>query len=88
MLGLSYSAQRRGIEEERDLIWNTYLKAYLETGDEDFIRKVERQIVAVASARMLFATVFIPGLIPPERVEQLKKNAISYVDEGLEPLVF
>ena len=75
-------------KEERDLIWNTYLKAYLETGDEDFIRKVERQIVAVASARMLFAAVFIPGLIPPERVEQLKKNAISYVDEGLEPLVF
>ena len=32
--------------------------------------------------------VFVPGVISPERLEDLKGIALSYVDEGVEPIVF
>ncbi len=75
-------------KEETERIWNAYLSAYLDTEDDALLRKAERQITAIASARSLFAAVFIPGLIPPERIETLKQTAISYVDGGPEPLCF
>ena len=79
---------RNFTEDETRLIWNTYLRAYLDTEDEDIVRRAERQITAFSSARTLFAAVFIPGLLPPEHIDALKKNAISYVDDGLEPICF
>ena len=75
-------------EEECARIWEVYLSAYLDTGDAALIRKAERQVEAVSSARTLFATIFIPGLLPPETVAYLKRTALSYVDEGLEPICF
>ena len=79
---------RNFTEEESSEIWNIYLRSYLDTEDEELLNKAERQITAVASARTLFAAVFLPGLIAPERLEEMKRTALDYVDEGLEPLVF
>ena len=75
-------------DEECARIWQVYLSAYLDTDDAALIRKAERQIEAVSSARTLFATIFIPGLLPEETVAYLKRTALSYVDDGLEPLCF
>lgn len=75
-------------KEEIGLIWDVYLRSYLDTDDEEFIRKVERQVSAVSAARNLFAAVFIPGLIPQHILDELKSIALSYVDEGIEPITF
>ena len=75
-------------EDEIRLIWDVYLRSYLETDDEDKLAAAERQISAVSAARSLFASVFVPGVISPERLEVLKGIALSYVDEGVEPIVF
>ena len=74
--------------EEAARIWDVYLRSYLESDDEEYVRKVERQVVAVSAARTLFAAVFIPGLLTEERIAFLKKTAFSYVDEGIEPFTF
>ena len=79
---------RNFTQEEIDQIWDVYLRTYLDTDDEALLKKAERQITAVASARTLFAAVFLPGLISPEKLEELKRTALEYADEGLEPLVF
>ena len=75
-------------EEECARIWEVYLSAYLDTRDEALIRRAERQITAISSARTLFAAVFLPGLLKPEAIGFLKQAALSYVDDGLEPLCF
>ena len=75
-------------EDEIRLIWNTYLGAYLETDDKDKLARAERQISAVSAARSLFASVFVPGVISPERLQVLKNIALAYVDEGVEPIAF
>lgn len=74
--------------EETDRIWDVFLRTYLDTEDEEFLRKVERQITAICSARMLFASIFLPGLISEERLQELKQTALDYVDNELEPLIF
>ena len=75
-------------EEECARIWKVYLASYLETENKDLIERAEKQITAVSAARTLFATVFLPGLLPADRIEQLKRTALAYVDGGLEPLCF
>ncbi|MBR3348704.1 MAG: phosphotransferase, partial [Solobacterium sp.] len=80
--------RRNFTQEETDQIWDVYLRTYLDTDDEAVLKKAERQITAVASARMLSAAICMPGLIAPEKLEELKRTASDYVDEGLEPLVF
>ncbi|MBQ4426546.1 MAG: anti-sigma factor antagonist [Oscillospiraceae bacterium] len=75
-------------DEEIKLIWDSYLRGYFETDDEAFLRKAERQITAFAAARNLFAAVFVPGIMTPERLEYMKKIALDYIDEGLEPICF
>jgi len=79
---------RNFTEEECARIWDVYLRTYLDTRDEALIKKAERQVTAISAARTLFATVFIPGLLPPDRVDYLKRTVLDYVDGGLEPLCF
>ena len=79
---------RNFTEEECARIWDVYLRTYLDTRDEALIQKAERQVTAISAARTLFATVFIPGLLPPDRVDYLKRTVLDYVDGGLEPLCF
>ena len=75
-------------EDEIRLIWAEYLRSYLETDNAEKLAATERQISAVSAARSLFASVFVPGVISPERLEVLKGIALSYVDEGVEPIEF
>ena len=79
---------RNFTEEESARIWDMYLRTYLDTQNEALLQKAERQITAISAARTLFATVFIPGLLPPDCVEYLKRTALDYVDGGLEALCF
>lgn len=79
---------RNFTEEESAQIWNTYLRSYLETDDAALLAKAERQITAISAARTLFAAVFIPGLLPPDRIEYMKRVALDYVDSAIEPLCF
>ena len=79
---------RNFTEEESAQIWDTYLRSYLETDDAALLAKAERQITAISAARTLFAAVFIPGLLPPDRIEYMKRVALDYVDSGIEPLCF
>lgn len=83
-----YPLIRNFTEEERARIWDVYLRTYLDTRDEALIRKAERQITAIATARTLFAAVFIPGMLSPDRIETMKRTALDYVDGGMEPLCF
>ena len=75
-------------EEERACIWDSFLRASLDTEDEDLIQRAERQITAFSAARVLFAAVAIPGFYTQARIDYLKRLALSYVDEGMEPLCF
>lgn len=79
---------RNFTDEECARIWDVFLHTYLGTQDEALLKKAERQITAIAAARQLFAAVFIPGLLTPDRIEYLKRTAFDYVDSGLEPLCF
>ena len=79
---------RNFTEQESAQIWNTYLRSYLETDDAALLAKAERQITAISAARTMFAAVFIPGLLPPDRIEYMKRVALDYVDSGIEPLCF
>jgi aminoglycoside phosphotransferase (APT) family kinase protein len=74
--------------EEKLRIWKAYICTYLGTTDEAFIKKVSTQIAAISAARILFATVHIPGLFNEQQVNNLKRTAISYVDAGMEPICF
>ena len=53
----------------------------------DFVDAL-RQITAFAAARNLFAAVFVPGVMTPEGLAYMKKNALDYIDGGLEPICF
>lgn len=79
----SETSQRRNAR-----IWDVYLRTYLDTQDEALIRKAERQITTIAAARTLFAAVFIPGMLSPDRIESMKRTALDYVDGGMETLCF
>ena len=75
-------------EEERACMWDSYLRGSLDTEDENLLKKAERQITAFSAARVLFAAVAIPGFYTQDYIDYLKRLAISYVDEGMEPLCF
>ena len=79
---------RNFTKEETARIWDIFLRSYLETEDEEFLRKAEHQITAVSSARILFSVIYLPGLFSDEQINGLKHTALTYVDDGLEPLVF
>lgn len=73
---------------EIELIWNTFLKTYLGTNDENYLKKAEEQILAVTYSRIILAAVAIPGLFSENRLESFKSKAIEYYDKGLEPICF
>ncbi len=83
-----YPLFKKFTEEECEHIWDVYLRTYLDTQDEALIKKAERQITAISAARILLAAVFIPAMVPPGRIEPMKRIALDYVDGGLEPLCF
>ena len=79
---------RNFTKEEAARIWDIFLSSYLDTEDENTLRKAERQIMVISSARILFSVIYLPGLFPEDQLKELKHFALAYVDDGLDPLVF
>ena len=74
--------------DELNLIWDTFLKEYIGTNDENILKKAEEQIAGFAFTRILFAEIALPGYLPKPVLEMYTKKAVSFYDKGLEPLVF
>lgn len=75
-------------KEEMMRIWNIYIRTYLDSDDDEYIESVTRQIMALASARTLLATIFIPGLLTPEYVNAVKGIALSYMQNSPDRVAF
>lgn len=84
---LKYPHLKNFNRDEALLIWNTFLKTYLDTDDEMLIKKAEWQTMAYSALRILFAAVSLPGLFPKERLQASKHLALKYC-EHLEPICF
>lgn len=69
-------------------IWRVFLRSYLDTEDEELAAKAERQIDGFASARVLLAVPFIPGLLSEQAIQYYKQKAVGYYDAGLEEICF
>ena len=63
-------------------------RAYLDTDDEELIKKAERQIAGLSSTRRLFIVIAMPGVLSPEAFSAMKQSVIAYHDAGLEPICF
>jgi hypothetical protein len=73
---------------EINRIWNTFIRAYLDTDDEELIKKAEYQIRGFSAVRRLFAVVFMPGLLSPEAIKAMREQISEYYGNGLEPICF
>ena len=73
--------------DEALLIWDTFLKAYLDTEDQEFVKKVEKQVVAYSALRFLFTAFTVPGLISKKELMEMKAIALDYCRQ-LEPVCF
>jgi len=74
--------------DEMRRIWDTYLRTYLGSEDEAFLKKAERQILVITCARVIMSVLSVPGLFPPDRLAFFKNTVIDYYDSGIEPLCF
>lgn len=79
---------RNFTDEERARIWDVYLGTYLDTKDKALMKKAEWQIAAIAAACSMLLEVYFPGSMEPERITFLKRTALEYVVDGLEPICF
>jgi len=78
----------RFTKEEINRIWSVFIRTYLDTDDEEFIKKAERQIGALSLARRLFMVIAVPGVLTPEAINAMKQAVVAYYDSGLEPICF
>lgn len=69
-------------------IFDTFVRAYLDTDDEELLSKAKRQIAGFAATRLLFVAIAVPGLVSPEGLKVAKQVAMAYADGELEPLCF
>ncbi len=74
--------------DELKLIWDTYIRTYLGTDDEEFIKKAEEQIMAVACARVILAAIALPGMFSEKQINFFKNTVVNCFDKGLEPICF
>ncbi len=82
------SSQLQGFSRDEALfIWDTFLKAYLDTEDPEYIKKAERQVVAYSALRFLFTAFTVPGLISKKELMEMKAIALDYC-RNIEPLCF
>ncbi|MBQ7505199.1 MAG: phosphotransferase [Ruminococcus sp.] len=79
---------RNFTQEEIIRIWNVFIRAYLNTGDEEIIKKAERQIAGLSATRRLFMVIAMPGTLSTEAFSAMKQNVIAYHDAGLDPICF
>ena len=74
--------------DEMQRIWDKYLRTYLDTDDEAFLKKAERQITAITCARVFPAGVAVPGMFSDATLEFFKRTVLDYYDSGMEPVLF
>jgi hypothetical protein len=74
--------------DEIKKMWDVFIHTYFEGKDEEFIKKVEKQICLFSVARRLFMYVAMPGSLTPEAFKAMKDRVMAGVDEGLEPICF
>lgn len=79
---------RNFTQAEIKRIWNVFIRAYLKTEDEEFIKNAERQIAMLSLTRKLFMIIAMPGMLSPEAFSAMKDAVIAYYDNGLEPICF
>ena len=75
-------------DEEIKKTYDIFIREYLETEDQNLIEKANKQIQAIACARILFSEIAMPGLIPRPALEAFKGIALKTYDDGLEPICF
>jgi uncharacterized protein (TIGR02172 family) len=73
--------------EEAKLIWDTFLRAYLDTDDEAFLKMAEYQVMAYSALRILFVAFAVPGLISDQELQGLKQFALGYC-QHIQPICF
>ncbi len=71
-------------DEEIEEIWNTFIRTYLGTEDEDLIARAERQIDDIASTRILLAVPAIPGLLSEQAIAYYRAKVLAYYETGME----
>lgn len=73
---------------EAHKIWKVFLSSYLDSDDEDLLRKATQQISIVALARRLFLLIAMPGALSKEAADRMIQRITDYYDSGLESIVF
>ena len=73
--------------DECELIWNTFLRTYLDTDDKQLLIKAEYQILQFTAVRYLTLMVMLPGTIDGSAILQTKRTALAMSD-SIEPLCF
>lgn len=74
--------------EEARHIWEVFLSTYLQTEDPELLAKVEAQVAAFSSTRLLAGLLRIPDMLKPEEIAIYKAKIISWYEKGIEPLCF
>ena len=74
-------------EDERALIWNTYLRYATGMEGEDRLRELEKQINVVTAVRMLQVKHYNKNFFPQEIFNLFMKDIADYYDEGNKPFV-
>lgn len=73
--------------EECRVIWETFLRAYFETGEEAFLTRVQEQIHGFVLVRRLLRTLIVADE-DLSLYREAKQQALAYVDRNPEPLCF
>lgn len=74
--------------EEARHSWDVFLSAYLQTEDPEVLAKVEAQVAAFSSTRLLAGLLRIPDMLKPGEIAFYKAKIFAWYDKGIEPLCF
>ena len=78
----------RFTQDEIRRIWDVFIRTYLGTDDEAFIKKAEHQIAVFSHTRRLFMMVAMPGSLTPEEFAAMKQKLFALYDSGFAPICF
>lgn len=75
-------------QEKAREYWAKILKAYFQTDDEEYLKKIERRCMGAACLRSFLAVLAAPGHFTPEQAGKLKAMALEVASEELAPIDF
>ena len=78
----------RFTQDEIRRIWSVFIGTYLDTDDEEFIKKATRQIAVLSLARRLFMVVAMPGMLSPEAFAAMKQGLTALYGNGMGEICF